>query len=130
MRPVSHWNRVAREAVDAPSLEVLKGLRARSRGSWPCPQPGGWNHTIFKPKTFYDSAILWSKHRGTSVELSVSHASNLEQCKASFFPHSSLPTLGMAPELAAICGPPATMSIPLPAPSSLQSKVKPTKGHQ
>jgi len=28
MRLVRHWNRVTKEAVDAPSLEVLKGLRA------------------------------------------------------------------------------------------------------
>ena len=68
-RVVTHWNRLPKEAVDAPSLEALKARLDVALGSLVC-----WLATLyiarglklddhcgpFQPKPFYDSMIYQS----------------------------------------------------------------------
>jgi len=65
-RVVSHWNRLPKEAVDAPSLEAFKArlmwLWAAWAGGWrPCIIAGGLkldDHCgPFQPRPFCDSKI-------------------------------------------------------------------------
>ena len=65
-RMVTHWNRLPKEAVDAPSLEALKARLDVALGSLVC-----WLATLhiagglkindhcgpFQPRPFYDSMI-------------------------------------------------------------------------
>ena len=66
-REVTHWNRLPKEAVDAPSLEAFKARLDVALGSLVC-----WLVTLhiagglkrddhcgpFQPRPFYDSMIL------------------------------------------------------------------------
>ena len=63
---VTHWNRLPKEAVDAPSLEAFKArldVALGSLGSWlaTLPVAGGLkldDHCgPFQPKLFYDSTF-------------------------------------------------------------------------
>ena len=64
---VTHWNRLPREAVDAPSLEAFKARLDVALGSlvwWlaTLPMAGGLklddHYGPFQPRTSYDSMIL------------------------------------------------------------------------
>ena len=68
MTVVRYWNRLLRDVVNAPSLEVFKarldGCRAawsgmKCRGGWPCLWWEGWRLMIFEvPSHPGHSAIL------------------------------------------------------------------------
>ena len=63
-RVVTHWNRLPKEVVDAPSLEAFKARLDVALGSLVCwlvtlHIAGGWNWmmivVLFQPRPFYDS---------------------------------------------------------------------------
>ena len=65
-RVVMHWNRLPKEAVDAPSLEAFKTRLDVALGSlvwWLATLhvAGGWSWmsivVLFQPRPFYDSVI-------------------------------------------------------------------------
>ena len=70
-RVVTHWNRLSREAVDAPSLEAFKARLDVALGSlvwWFVSLPMAWALKLddlwgsFQPRLFYDSMILsWAR---------------------------------------------------------------------
>jgi len=68
-RVVTHWNRLPKEAVDAPSLEAFKARLDVALGSLvgqlsPLHIAGGLKLNDlcgpFQPRTFYDSMICFS----------------------------------------------------------------------
>lgn len=67
MRVVLHWNRLSREAVDSPPLEVLKAGLDASLGnltSWlaALPMTGGGNWVSFKVPSNPNHGIVWSTY--------------------------------------------------------------------